>query len=207
MRTDSRTDYRTDSRTDSKEAQGKSWGLELDMVSTTHEKGVVLLQPGSYAETPAQPIQNESFILLVEDDVPTLRLERVILEEAGYEVRVVGSGEEALQYLAQETPALVMLDIGLPGMDGFTTCERIRESSEVPVLMVSGLDSADDKARGKSVGATDYVTKPFATHGLAELVNKLLLLFQASLTAEHTSGPSSQVRELHANLLKSSAME
>ena len=166
------------------------------MVSTTHEKDVVLLQPGSYAKTPDQPGEDDSFILLVEDDVPTLRLERVILEEAGYEVRVVGSGEEALQSLSKETPSLVMLDIGLPGMDGFTTCERIRESSEVPVLMVSGRDSDDDKARGLSAGATDYLTKPFATHGLAELVNKLLLLFQASLGADHTSDPLGQVREL-----------
>ena len=76
------------------------------MVSTTHEKGVFLLQPICHAETPDQPGEGESFILLVEDDVPTLRLERVILEEAGYEVRVVRSGEEALQSLAEETPAL-----------------------------------------------------------------------------------------------------
>ena len=153
------------------------------MVSTTHEKGVFLLEPASYAETPAQPGDDAPSILLVEDDMPTLRLERVILEEAGYEVRVVGSGEEALQSVAKETPDLVMLDIGLPGMDGFTTCERIRESSQVPVLMVSGRDSADDKARGRSAGATGYLTKPFATHDLAKLVNKLLHLFQASLGA------------------------
>lgn len=166
------------------------------MVSTTHEKGVFLLQPICHAETPDQPGEGESFILLVEDDVPTLRLERVILEEAGYEVRVVRSGEEALQSLAEETPALVMLDIGLPGMDGFTTCERIRESSQVPVLIVSGRDSDDDKARGLTAGATDYMTKPFATHDLAKLVNNLLLLFQSSLGADNTSVPSDQVGEL-----------
>ena len=165
------------------------------MVSTTHEKEVVLLPSGSYVEAPDQPGEEPPFILLVEDDVPTLRLERVILEEAGYAVRVVGSGEEALQSLAQATPALVMLDIGLPGMDGFTTCERIRESSQVPVLMVSGLDSADDKARGRSVGATDYVTKPFATQELAGLVSKLLLLIRASLSADSTPDPSVQVGE------------
>ena len=166
------------------------------MVSTTRENGVFLLQPGSYVEEPDPPGEEPPVILLVEDDVPTLRLERVILEEAGYAVRVVGSGEEALQSLAQATPALVMLDIGLPGMDGFTTCERIRESSEVPVLMVSGLVSADDKARGKSVGATDYVTKPFATQELAKLVSKLLLLIRTSLNADSTPNPSDQVGEL-----------
>jgi len=137
--------------------------------------------------------------LLVEDDVPTLRLERVILEEAGYKVRVLGSGEEALQSLAIETPALVMLDIGLPGMDGFTTCERIRESSQVPVLMVSGLDGADAKARGRSVGATDYVTKPFATHELAGLVNKLILSSNTNAWAGPYSDPPGPTGGLSRN--------
>ena len=74
----------------------------------------------------------------------------------------------------------------MPGMDGFTTCERIRESSQVPVLIVSGRNSDDDKARGLTAGATDYMTKPFATHDLAKLVNNLLLLFQSSLGADNT---------------------
>ncbi len=150
------------------------------MVRTTYEKEVFLLRPGRYAEVPDQPGEEASFILLVEDDVPTLRLERVILEEAGYEVRVVGSGEEALRFLAKETPALVMLDVGLPGMDGFATCERIREFSEVPVLMVSGRASADDEEQGLGAGATDYVAKPFSTQELAGLVKQLLPIPQVT---------------------------
>ena len=150
------------------------------MVRTIHEKEIIHLKPGSCAEVPEQPRGEASFVLLVEDDTPTLRLERVILEEAGYEVRVVGSGEEALRLLAKETPALVLLDIGLPGMDGFTTCERIREFSEVPVLMVSGRASEDDEEQGLSAGATDYMAKPFSPQELAGLVKQLLPISQAT---------------------------
>ena len=164
------------------------------MVRTIHEKEVFLLKPGRYAEVPDQSGEEASFILLVEDDVPTLRLERVILEEAGYEVRVVGSGEEALRYLAKETPALVMLDVGLPGMDGFTTCERIREFSEVPVLMVSGRASTDDEKQGLGAGATEYVAKPFSPQELAGLVKQLFPMPQAT--------PGSVERPLEAGSLQ-----
>jgi hypothetical protein len=68
----------------------------------------------------------------------------------------------------------VLLDVGLPGMDGFTTCQRIRELSSVPIIMVTGRDCPDDKVRGMEAGADDYVTKPFLTHELATRVKALL---------------------------------
>ncbi|MDA1219919.1 MAG: response regulator transcription factor [Chloroflexi bacterium] len=145
------------------------------MVTTMREREVFLLQPGR--EQPDYSHSNgksHSFVLVVEDDTPTLRLERVILEEEGYAVEVVGSGEEALDFLAKESPSLVLLDIGLPGLDGFATCAKIREFSTVPVIMVTGRDCLDDKVRGMDVSADDYVTKPFLTHELATRVKVVL---------------------------------
>ena len=117
---------------------------------------------------------NEGFILVVEDDARTLRLERFVLEEEGFTVVQAGSGEEALDILADGKPTLVMLDIGLPGIDGFTTCQRIRESSQVPIIMVTAIDRDEDKVRGLESGADDYVTKPFSTTELAARVKAVI---------------------------------
>ncbi len=117
---------------------------------------------------------NEGFILVVEDDARTLRLERFVLEEEGFTVVQAGSGEEALDILADGKPTLVMLDIGLPGIDGFTTCQRIRESSQVPIIMVTAVDRDEDKVRGLESGADDYVTKPFSTTELAARVKAVI---------------------------------
>jgi DNA-binding response OmpR family regulator len=139
------------------------------------DKEVFLLAPGEHSNNPGESHPTaQGSILVVEDDAPTLRLERVLLEEEGYSVEVVSSGEAAIEAITAKKPALVLLDIGLPGMDGFTTCQRIREISRVPVIMVTGRDCLDDKVRGMNVGADDYVTKPFLTHELAVRVKVLL---------------------------------
>jgi DNA-binding response OmpR family regulator len=121
-------------------------------------------EPGAHERT-------GSHILVVEDDSRTLRLERFILEEEGFEVEEAGSGEAALQ---DGSAALVLLDIGLPGIDGFTTCQRIRGFSQVPVIMVTAEDRDEDKVRGLEMGADDYVTKPFSTTELAARVKAVL---------------------------------
>lgn len=157
------------------------------MVTTSREQEVVLLEPGNQSNDPQEQEQQYGFILVVEDDTPTLRLERVILEEAGYSVEVVGSGEEAVEFIAEKSPTLVLLDIGLPGMDGFATCAKIRELSRVPIIMVTGRDCLDDKVRGMDVGADDYVTKPFLTHELATRVKVVLRRTTVSIQDEKDS--------------------
>jgi len=82
-------------------------------------------------------------ILVVEDDESTSRLERIVLADEGYSVTCAGSGEEALEMLTNTAPSLVILDIQLPRMDGFTTCQEIRERSQVPIIMVTG-EGRDD---------------------------------------------------------------
>jgi CheY-like chemotaxis protein len=118
--------------------------------------------------------RGKTSILAVEDDARLLRLERFILEEEGYAVATAGSGEEALQILAGRQPSLVLLDVGLPGMDGFATCQRIREFSQVPVIMVSSRDSSIDKVQGLEIGADDYITKPFLPGELTARVKAML---------------------------------
>lgn len=123
---------------------------------------------------PREAEANLGLVLIVEDDVRTLRLERFVLEEEGFSVIEANSGEDALEALETESPSLILLDIGLPGIDGFTTCLRIRESSQVPVIMVTAEDRDEDKVRGLEMGADDYVTKPFAVAELAARVKAVL---------------------------------
>jgi len=113
-------------------------------------------------------------VLLVEDDDRISRLERFVLEQVGYRVTCAGSGEEALELLTQTPPSLVLLDVMLPKMDGFTTCQKIRETSQVPIIMVTAMDRDADKVRGLEMGADDYITKPFSIHELASRIKSVL---------------------------------
>ena len=117
---------------------------------------------------------NGGMILIVEDDDRISRLERFVLEQVGYRVTWAGTGEDALEILPKATPSLVLLDVMLPQMDGFTTCQKIREFSQVPIIMVTARDRDVDKVRGLEMGADDYITKPFSTHELASRVKSVL---------------------------------
>ena len=130
---------------------------------------------------------NLGLVLVVEDDVRTLRLERFVLEEEGYSVVEANSGEDALDTLKRENPSLILLDIGLPGIDGFTTCQRIREFSRIPIIIVTAEDRDEDKVRGLEMGADDYVTKPFAVAELAARVKAVLRRYD--FTAPVSSSP------------------
>ena len=126
-----------------------------------------------------------SSILLVEDDSSTLRLERFVLEEAGFDVQEAKSGEAALEALKEYGAALVLLDIGLPGMDGFTACRRIRELYQVPIIIVSAQNKSEHIVRGLGLGADDYVTKPFSTTELAARVKAVLRRYHFAMLQTH----------------------
>ena len=140
--------------------------------------------PEGQSDVPENNNPAGGFILVVEDDTRTRNLERFILEEEGFQVQEAGSGEEALQALDQVGPDLVLLDVKTPGIDGFTTCQRIRESSLVPIIMVTAEERDEDKVRGLELGADDYVTKPFSTTELAARVKAVLR------RCDRTSAPS-----------------
>jgi DNA-binding response OmpR family regulator len=113
-------------------------------------------------------------VLVVEDDTDIQRLVRILLERAGYAVRGAGTGPEALRILFSEQPDVVLLDIGLPGMDGWQVLERVRDLSDVPVLMLTAQGDELDKVRGLRAGADDFVTKPFGRQELVARVQALL---------------------------------
>jgi len=113
-------------------------------------------------------------VLVVDDDVRMLRMVKRMLELEGYQVRTADNGEDALGAFDKEAPNIVLLDIMMPDMDGYTVCRRIREFSQAPVIMVSAKTSDKEKVEGLDVGADDYVTKPFSASELAARVRAVL---------------------------------
>ncbi len=119
-------------------------------------------------------------VLVVEDEDDVRRLVRVLLERAGHRVVEAANGREALRRLEGGAPDLVVLDVAMPELDGWQTLERIRDLSDVPVLMLTARAGELDKVRGLRGGADDYVTKPFGRQELLARVEALL---------RRTSGP------------------
>lgn len=103
----------------------------------------------------------KQMILIVDDEPPIIRLIKAKLRVDGYEVLTASRGDEALKVLQVESPDLVVLDVMMPDMDGFETLRRIRQSSQVPVVMLTARGSDGDKLKGLQSGADDYITKPF----------------------------------------------
>lgn len=113
-------------------------------------------------------------ILIVDDDVELVGLLRYALETAGYEVDAAFDGEQALRAAAETPPDLVVLDVNLPGVDGFGVLERLRRDTEIPVMMLTVRAEEADEVRGLDLGADDYLRKPFSPRALLARVRALL---------------------------------
>lgn len=113
-------------------------------------------------------------VLVVEDDPGIVQVVSAVIERAGHDVVVAGDGRAALRAFHERRPDLVVLDVGLPGLDGWGVLERVRELADTPVLMLSAHDLEADKVRGLRGGADDYLTKPFGQHELAARIDALL---------------------------------
>ncbi|MDX6467039.1 MAG: two-component system, OmpR family, alkaline phosphatase synthesis response regulator PhoP [Gaiellaceae bacterium] len=113
-------------------------------------------------------------VLVVEDEASIASFVAAYLKNAGYAVRTTASGAEALKLVASEKPALVVLDLMLPDMDGVEVCKRIRQTTDLPVLMLTARDEDVDKIIGLEVGADDYMTKPFNPRELVARVRAIL---------------------------------
>ena len=111
-----------------------------------------------------------SKILIIEDEVAIADLEKDYLELSGFEVKIENRGDKGLQTALREDFDLIILDLMLPGIDGFEVCKRIREDRNVPILMVSAKKDDIDKIRGLGLGADDYITKPFSPSELVARV-------------------------------------
>jgi DNA-binding response OmpR family regulator len=128
-------------------------------------------------------------VLVVDDDEDIRLLLRELLERAGYDVDEAADGRTALRRLFEAAPALVILDVSMPEMDGYQTLERIRDLSDVPVIMLTARTQELEKVRGLSAGADDYVAKPFGRQELLARVQALL----------RRTGGKSEVQEAYAD--------
>jgi DNA-binding response OmpR family regulator len=113
-------------------------------------------------------------VLVVEDEYNIATVVRIALEREGHRVVTVRTGEEALAELPRHPVGLVVLDLGLPGMDGLEVCRRIRAGSNLPIIMLTARDEEADRVVGLELGADDYVPKPFSPRELAARVKAVL---------------------------------
>ncbi len=135
-----------------------------------------------------------TLILAVDDESLYQHLLKVNLQKEGYDVITAGNGEEALEMVSNRHPDLVVLDIMMPKLDGISTCERIRQFSNVPIIILTARGEEGDRVRGLNVGADDYVVKPFSA---TELVARV----RAVLRRAHTTEQVTQNRYfMHGNL-------
>ena len=116
-------------------------------------------------------------ILIVEDDKNIAHLLRLYLEKEGMTCHVAGDGLEGLEKFHAVQPDLVMLDIMLPSMDGWSVCRKIRETSKTPIIMLTAKGELEDKVSGLEMGADDYITKPFETKEVLARIHAVLRRF------------------------------
>ncbi|HEX5503889.1 MAG TPA: response regulator transcription factor [Thermomicrobiales bacterium] len=128
---------------------------------------------GAMARSNPQPPPTAT-ILLVEDDRDLRELTATFLREGGYGVLTAASGDEAIERALAAAPDLILLDLILPGLDGFTVCREIRARSEVPIVVLSGRRREQDRVRALDLGADDYLTKPFSHDELLARVRAAL---------------------------------
>jgi DNA-binding response OmpR family regulator len=136
-------------------------------------------------------------ILVVDDEPKIVRLVRDYLEHGGFEVVVARDGREALMRARSERPDLVVLDLGLPGLDGLDVTRGLRRESGVPLIMLTARDSETDKVLGLELGADDYVTKPFSPRELVARIRAVLRRHERSEAPE-----TIRVGELHLDVAR-----
>ena len=128
-------------------------------------------------------------ILVVDDEANIVELARMYLEQEGFRVRAAGDGAQALEMIARQPPALMVLDLMLPAVDGWDVCRRVRSGKaapDLPIIMLTARDDDVDKIVGLELGADDYVTKPFNPR---ELVARVKAILRRTRRAVRSSAP------------------
>jgi len=128
-------------------------------------------------------------ILLVDDEPNIIELAKLYLEREGFRTAAVGDGAQAVEAARKQNPALVVLDIMLPTLDGYEVCKRVRSESEVPIIMLTARDEDIDKIIGLELGADDYMTKPFNPRELVARVKAILRRSERAGRADKPAGP------------------
>lgn len=123
-------------------------------------------------------------ILLVDDEVAMQRAVGPLLRARGYEVDIAGTGAQALTMVAERSPALIVLDLGLPDLEGTEVCRRVRAASDVPIIVLSARGAESDKVNALDLGADDYITKPFGPEELLARIRVALRRVPSEDTAD-----------------------
>lgn len=145
--------------------------------------------PAFRIDRPAAARAPSAHVLVVEDDPTVAEVVTRYLERDGHRVDVIGDGVEALATLAGALPDLIVLDLMLPGLPGLELCRRVRERSDVPILILSARGEEDDRLRGLELGADDYLAKPFSPRELAARVRAVLRRAPPPVSAPLAAGP------------------
>jgi two-component system, OmpR family, alkaline phosphatase synthesis response regulator PhoP len=127
-----------------------------------------------YHQAPMPPPDDRQRVLIVEDEPNIASFARMYLEAAGFEVALAARGDDGLRMAEAEPPNLVILDLMLPGMDGYEVTKRLRQKGHTPIIMLTARDDAVDKVVGLELGADDYITKPFNPRELVARVRAVL---------------------------------
>ena len=135
-----------------------------------------------------------SKILIIEDEVAIADLEKDYLELSGFEVAIENAGDSGLERALNEKFDLVVLDLMLPGMDGFEVCKKIREEQNIPILMVSAKKDDIDKIRGLGLGADDYMTKPFSPSELVARVKAHMARYDRLVSSNQKTNDIVEIR-------------
>lgn len=138
-------------------------------------------------------------ILIIEDEVSIAELQRDYLEISDFEVTMVHNGKKGYEIASKEAFDLIVLDLMLPDMDGFEVCKRLRQTTEIPILMVSAKKEDIDKIRGLGLGADDYMTKPFSPNELVARVKAHLARYQRLVGANEVKTTVISIRGLSIN--------
>jgi len=136
-------------------------------------------------------------ILIIEDEDSIAELQRDYLEIHGYKVDIESSGDRGLEKALQFPYDLLLLDLMLPGIDGFEICKRVREAKDIPVLIVSARKEDIDKIRGLGLGADDYISKPFSPNELVARVRAHLVRYERLLGRDVPRQEDIHIRGLH----------
>ena len=136
-------------------------------------------------------------ILIVDDDYNIAELISLYLTKECFETKIVGDGEEALRVFPEFQPNLILLDLMLPGIDGYQVCRELRSTSQVPIIMLSAKGEIFDKVLGLELGADDYMIKPFDSKELVARVKAVLRRYQPPVQT-----PASSVTEQHGNFVE-----
>ena len=123
-------------------------------------------------------MKDKSVIMIVDDDPNIAQLVKLYLEKDGYSTVVFSRGDEAMEAFRQNPPGLMILDIMLPGMDGWQVCRAVRQISQIPIIMLTAKDETFDKVLGLELGADDYITKPFEMREVIARVRAVMRRFE-----------------------------